>query len=293
MLHGPPGTGKTSTILALAKELFGPENYKSRIYELNASDDRGIAMVREKIKKFAQKKISKLTDPEYPNPPIQIIILDEADSMTGDAQAALRRTIEVYSSQTRFCIIWNYISKIIEPLASRWVKFRFTPISDEAQVKRLKYIWEEEKIFYDESALNALIDVTDGDLRKSIMMLQSAGRSFEGEKLTGKEIYEVSGRVPNDIIADIWNKITDKDWDQERATEIAEDIIWEGFDVMELLYQLLRLVVKENTSKINDFQKAKIVEIWASTEFKLIRGGSEELNMLYLFMNISKVIKCY
>ena len=106
LMYGPPGTGKTSTILALAKELYGPVYYRNRILELNASDDRGIAVVREKIKKFAQKKIVKIPSSEnYPCPPIQIIILDEADSMTVDAQAALRRTIEVYSTHTRFCII--------------------------------------------------------------------------------------------------------------------------------------------------------------------------------------------
>ena len=247
-------------------------------------------MVREKIKKFAQKKISKINDSNYPCPPIQIIILDEADSMTGDAQAALRRTIEVYSSQTRFCIIWNYISKIIEPLTSRWVKFRFTPISDEAQVKRLKYIWEQEEILHEDEALNSLIDVTDGDLRKSIMMLQSAGRSYEGESLTKKDIYEVSGRVPAKVITNLWSQLSDKNCDQAKATEIAEDMIWEGYDIMQLLYQLLKIVVKESTSVVNDYKKAKIAEIWSSVEAKLIRGGSEELNVLYLFMNISQVL---
>jgi replication factor C subunit 2/4 len=132
LFYGPPGTGKTSTILALAKQIFGPKFYRTRILELNASDERGIQMVREKVKKFAQKKISKATDPAYPCPPLQLIILDEADSMTVDAQSALRRTIEVHSRQTRFCIICNYVSKIIEPLASRCVKFRFAPISDQA-----------------------------------------------------------------------------------------------------------------------------------------------------------------
>jgi replication factor C subunit 2/4 len=290
-MHGPPGTGKTSTILALAKELFGPEFYRSRILELNASDDRGIGVVREKIKKFAQKKIAKASDSAYPCPPIQIIILDEADSMTVDAQAALRRTIEVYSAQTRFCIICNYVSKIIEPLASRWVKFRFTPISNEAQIKRLAYIWEKENITYEDTALNALVDVTEGDLRKSIMMLQSAGRSCEGNSLTGQDIYEVSGRVPKEVIDEIWTSVIDRNWDENRATEIAEDIIYEGFDVMQLLTQLVELVINEPTRVVTDLQKAKIAEVCASTEAKMIKGGSEELNMLYLFMNISKIMK--
>lgn len=130
-MYGPPGTGKTSTVLAMAKELFGKTFYKNRILELNASDERGIQVVRDKIKKFAQRKISK--NPDLDCPPIQICILDEADSMTVDAQAALRRIIEAYSTNTRFCIICNYISKIIDPLASRCVKFRFSPISVQAQ----------------------------------------------------------------------------------------------------------------------------------------------------------------
>lgn len=130
LMYGPPGTGKTSTVLAMAKELFGKEFYKHRILELNASDERGISVVREKIKKFAQRKIAQ--NPDIACPPIQICILDEADSMTIDAQAALRRIIEAYSHSTRFCIICNYISKIIDPLASRCVKFRFSPISESA-----------------------------------------------------------------------------------------------------------------------------------------------------------------
>lgn len=145
LLYGPPGTGKTSTVLALAKDLFGADFFRKRTLELNASDERGIAVVREKIKKFAQRKIARHPDGRD-IPQLQFVILDEADSMTIDAQAALRRIIEAYAKTTRFCIICNYISKIIDPLASRCVKFRFTPIGAAAQKERLLKICEAESV---------------------------------------------------------------------------------------------------------------------------------------------------
>lgn len=170
MFYGPPGTGKTSTILALSKEMFGKEFYRTRVLELNASDERGIAVVREKIKKFAQRKIQR--GPNVNCPPVQICILDEADSMTIDAQAALRRIIEAYATTTRFCIICNYIAKIIDPLASRCVKFRFSHIEGSAQKARLYEICEKESIRLEsEKVLETLIDVSEGDLRRSINLL--------------------------------------------------------------------------------------------------------------------------
>ncbi|KAI5285715.1 Subunit of heteropentameric Replication factor C (RF-C), partial [Ascosphaera atra] len=124
LFYGPPGTGKTSTILALAKSLFGPSLYRSRILELNASDERGIGIVREKVKDFARTQLSHPPNSaeykaKYPCPPFKIIILDEADSMTQDAQSALRRTMERYSRLTRFCLVCNYVTRIIDPVASR------------------------------------------------------------------------------------------------------------------------------------------------------------------------------
>ena len=123
LFYGPPGTGKTSTILALSRQLFGPDNFRTRVLELNASDERGISIVREKIKNFARqtpRAQAVASDGQtYPCPPYKIIILDEADSMTQDAQSALRRIMETYARITRFCLVCNYVTRIIEQLASR------------------------------------------------------------------------------------------------------------------------------------------------------------------------------
>lgn len=174
LLYGPPGTGKTSIILALAKELFGDKFYRDRILELNASDDRGIQKVREKVKKYAATVCVKNPDKSFKCPNYKIIILDEADHMTLDAQGALRRIIEDFSKQTRFVIICNYITKIIEPLSSRCIKFRFKEIPMDSQTLKLAEICRNENINYTNEHLEFLISVSDGDLRKSTNMLQTA-----------------------------------------------------------------------------------------------------------------------
>src|SRR6266699_465058 len=179
LFYGPPGTGKTSTILALAKELYGPEFMRSRILELNASDERGISIVREKVKDFARMQ---LTNPapaykaRYPCPPFKIIILDEADSMTQDAQSALRRTMETYSKITRFCLICNYVTRIIDPLASRCSKFRFKSLDQGNAKARLEEIASKEGVRCEDGVMDTLIRCSEGDLRKAITFLQSAAR---------------------------------------------------------------------------------------------------------------------
>ncbi len=179
LFYGPPGTGKTSTILALAKELYGPEMFRTRVLELNASDERGISIVREKVKDFARMQLSNPPPhykDKYPCPPYKIIILDEADSMTQDAQSALRRTMETYSKITRFCLICNYVTRIIDPLASRCSKFRFKALDQGNAKKRLEDIAENEHVRLEDGAVDTLIKCSEGDLRKAITFLQSAAR---------------------------------------------------------------------------------------------------------------------
>ncbi len=179
--------GKTSTILAAARDLFG-DIWRSRILELNASDERGIAVVRDKIKTFAQQTVSNSSAKV---PPFKIVILDEADSMTKDAQSALRRTMEKEGRSTRFCLVCNYISRIIEPITSRCAKFRFKPLTDKAIRARVEKICTAENVtVQDDEAFDLLISTSEGDMRRAITTLQSCSRLKTN--VSRRDIFEVS-----------------------------------------------------------------------------------------------------
>ncbi|KAL6578931.1 Subunit of heteropentameric Replication factor C (RF-C) [Orobanche minor] len=171
ILAGPPGTGKTTSILAVAHELLGP-NYREAVLELNASDDRGIDVVRNKIKMFAQKKVT------LPPGRHKIIILDEADSMTSGAQQALRRTMEIYSNSTRFGLACNTSSKIIEPIQSRCALVRFARLSDQEILGRLMVVVAAENVPYVPEGLEAIIFTADGDMRQALNNLQATNSGF-------------------------------------------------------------------------------------------------------------------
>uniref|UniRef100_A0AAQ6IKS6 AAA+ ATPase domain-containing protein n=1 Tax=Anabas testudineus TaxID=64144 RepID=A0AAQ6IKS6_ANATE len=200
LFYGPPGTGKTSTILAAARELYGPGLFRQRVLELNASDERGIQVIREKVKNFAQLTVAGTRTDGKPCPPFKIIILDEADSMTAPAQAALRRTMEKESRTTRFCLICNYISRIIEPLTSRCSKFRFKPLASQIQEERLLDICDKENLKYTKESIAALVRVSEGDLRKAITFLQSATRLHVNKEITERAVVEIAGIVPPKMI---------------------------------------------------------------------------------------------
>lgn len=170
LFSGPAGVGKTTAALCIAMELLG-DDWRKNTLSLNASDERGIKMVRERVKEFAAS-IKLASDKEFGRP--KIIILDEADEMTPEAQTALRRIIEDSSSTTRFIIVCNYLSQIIEPIQSRCVVFRFTRLPKDDVVDHLKKICETEKVKYDEKAISLIFEATGGDLRHSINVMQAA-----------------------------------------------------------------------------------------------------------------------
>ncbi|KAJ3127550.1 hypothetical protein HK098_006228 [Nowakowskiella sp. JEL0407] len=285
LFYGPPGTGKTSTILALANELYGPTFMKSRVLELNASDERGIDVIREKVKSFAKTTVTQ-SAPGYPSPPYKIIILDEADSMTTEAQSALRRTMETYSKITRFCLICNYVSKIIDPLMSRCAKFRFKPLDDTSVMDRILTVARGEGVICDEAVAKSLVEVSGGDLRKAIMYLQTASTIHENEPILLDSVAEIAGVVPEDVVTRVI-----KTWQSKRTGEIekiANEIIRSGFSVAQLFSQISdRLVVDPHvTSK----QKAKAFQVLGKSDFSLLTGADEHLQLLNTLLQLKEVI---
>jgi replication factor C subunit 2/4 len=172
IISGMPGIGKTTSVLCLARQLLGPVAYKEAVLELNASDERGIDVVRNRIKGFAQKKVT------LPAGRQKIVILDEADSMTSGAQQALRRTMEIYSGTTRFAFACNQSNKIIEPLQSRCAILRYARLTDGEVVKRLYQICAAEKVEWTDDGIAALVFSAEGDMRQAINNLQSTFAGF-------------------------------------------------------------------------------------------------------------------
>lgn len=263
LFYGPPGTGKTSTVLALAKELYGPELMKTRVFELNASDERGISIVREKVKNFARMQLaqpSAAQRAQYPCPPYKIIILDEADSMTQDAQSALRRTMETYSKITRFCLICNYVTRIIDPLASRCSKFRFKSLDQGNARARVEEIARKEGVNLDNGAADKLIKCSEGDLRKAITFLQSAARLVgavgdeeeeeeedkmdvdekEGKTVTVKSVEEIAGVIPDITIEGLVKAMQprSKGLVYEAVSKQVTDMVADGWSATQVISQV-------------------------------------------------------
>ncbi|KAI9030989.1 P-loop containing nucleoside triphosphate hydrolase protein [Phycomyces nitens] len=285
LFYGPPGTGKTSTILALAQQLYGPTLIKSRVLELNASDERGIQIVREKIKNFSRRTVTKVVS-DYPCPSYKIIILDEADLMTKDAQSALRRIMETYSKTTRFCIICNYVSRIIEPITSRCAKFRFKPLPTEDLEKRINMVCESENVQLGKGSIEALIKVSNGDLRKAITFLQSASNLYINEPIPPTTFYEIGGIIPETIIKQLSDAWESKD--QNKVLETVQEIVNSGFSGEQLVIQITEEITK--SSRLSDIQKANISQVLGTVDNRLIHGADEHLQILYLMTELTNIV---
>lgn len=271
---GPAGTGKTTSALVMVREIYGRKMTPNITFlELNASDERGINVIRTIIKDFAKAK------PPL-DIPFKILILDEADNMTAPAQQALRRTMEKYTRNCRMILICNYSNKIILPIQSRAVVFRFSKLSDNDIKERLKFIVAKENIKIDESGLNALINVSRGDLRRAINYLQSS--STLSDDFNEDIILRIAGEVPSEEIKKILNYSIKGELQLAKLT-LDKLIRGYGLSGNNLIRQMHREVYN---LKISEEQKIEIIKILAEIEYRLSQGGTEIIQLNALLAKI-------
>ena len=262
---GPPGTGKTTAALCLAHDLYGP-GYQEHLMELNASDERGINVIRETVKTFARTKAMG-------DVPFKILILDEADNMTSDAQQALRRTMERYTETARFILIANYSGRIIEPIQSRCAPFRFTHLPEDQIRKRIEYIAEQEGVTVTEDGMKAIIDLGGGDLRRTINILQTAAST--GKPIDEETVYSVVGRANPADVREMM--LTALNGDFIKAREKLRELLLKyglaGSDILGQIHnEVFRLSIPEKW-------KVKIIEIIGETDYRLMQGSNEEIQL--------------
>ncbi len=265
LFAGPAGTGKTTSALALAKELYG-SNWRQNFNELNASDERGINIIRGKIKDFARTAPLGKAD-------FKIIFLDEADSLTNDAQSALRRTIEKYTHICRFILSVNYSSKVIEPIQSRCTVFRFSPIKPDDIKKYMRKIAQNEKIQITQDGLDTIIFISRGDMRKAINILQ-VGASVS-DKITAELIYETTSTAKPEDIKNLINTALNGKFMAAR-NQLYDLLIKYGLsgeDIIKQIHQSIFDLTIPEDSKIH------LIEKTGETEFRLIQGSNPHIQL--------------
>lgn len=281
LFYGPPGTGKTSTILACARQLYTPAQFSSMVLELNASDDRGIGIVRGQILTFASTRTIFKKG-------FKLIILDEADAMTMDAQNALRRIIEKYTENIRFCIICNYLSKIIPALQSRCTRFRFGPLSPDQIVPRLNYVIDEEKVKISEDGRQALLTLANGDMRKLLNVLQSTWLAFKD--VTEDSVYTCIGHPLKRDIENIVQWFLSEDM-ETAYTNIQELKTLKGLALSDILTEVHKFI---NRIEFPLEMFVRLLDKIAEIEYRLAQGANENIQLTGLIAAFQwvKEIEC-
>ena len=282
LLYGSSGIGKTSAILALCNELYGPVRFRENVLELNASDERGINIVRNKIISF-----SKLTlgtkDKNYPSPDFKIIILDEADAMTKEAQTALRKVMEDMTSITRFCFICNNITQIIEPINSRCVKLKFKNINKDEATDKLYAIAEKEDIQIKKKVLREIINIVGGDLRKAILLLQNI--KYIDIPLTVESVYDVYKYMTFEHLKMYIDKILENN-SMKNIIEVTKEIIAEGYIFNSIIKQIIQYVLQMD---IEDIKKSEFLFEIGIVDKTTNMGGDEYINLLKMLNMIKNL----
>ncbi len=271
LFSGSAGVGKTSTALCIARQILG-DYLNDNVLELNASDERGINMVREKVKKFSN--YAAFTDI-----PFKIIILDEADEMTSDAQTALRRTIEDASKICRFILIANNISKIIKPIQSRCAVFKFTAIPEKDVISRLKMISKAEKIKADDQGLKAINDYSEGDLRHSINIMQATASLGD---ITEANVKASAGLTKTKDVDGVLKLAIDGKTSQARE-QMIELIKVYGMSESDFLKYINSAVFKTKTEHLSE-----ILEIIAKYDYRILVGANPEIQLSAMLAELGK-----
>ena len=278
LLSGLPGIGKTTSVHCLAHALLG-DAYKEAVLELNASDDRGIDVVRSKIKAFAQKKVS------LPPGRHKIIVLDEADSMTPGAQQALRRTMEIYAPTTRFCFACNQSNKIIEPIQSRCAILRFGRVSDEELLRRLLQICEAEHVKYSDEGLAAVVFTAEGDMRQAVNNLQSTwtGMGYVSPDNVFKVCDQPHPLVVRNVLDQCYAGRVDNALDQLES-------LWSlGYSSLDIVTTLFRVV--RTMDSLPEAVKLEYIREIGWTHMRTLEGVATLLQLSALVARLAKLVR--